>query len=746
MTTAEEVSNSTFAYSWSFPAYSSIVSNDFGSFTFHTPNYRNNGSHPTTPSVGSAYDAEVRIATFYDGDNNASTTTDNRGELECERLQVRWCGDGILDTARGEVCDHGLSNGQPGDTCSLSCQTVILPPVKADLSIVKTVTGSTVQGGTVVYKISFSNAGPGNATGVIVTDILGTGMDYVSASITPASVVNNSNGTTTVTFNVGTVNASANGIITMTTKIKTTALNCMTVQNNVSIATVTPELSLTNNASAAYFQVDCAPVKPDLTVVKTVTGSTAQSGTVVYKIAYSNIGSGDATGVIVTDILGTGMDYVSASITPTSVAYNPDGTTTVKFNVGTVTAHSNGIITMTTRIKPTAMSCMTVQNNVSIATVTPELSLTNNASAAYFQVDCIPVLLQPDLAIVKTVTGSTVQSGAVVYKITFNNIGSGSATGVIVTDVLGTGMDYVSASITPTSVVVNSNGTTTVTFNIGTVAAYAGGIITINAKIKGNTPNCVTLQNGVSIVTTNDLTLTNNTSMATFQMQCPTNPNLWLQKDVIASTGGYVPNGYAIYTIAFGNSGSGTATGVIVTDTLPADLTYVSSVPPASTVLGNALTWNIGTLAPGQQGVIKITVRLKSTVPVCQNHIVDNIGKVTATNATGAQDNATFLVLCFDLYANKIIDKPLVVSGDIVTYTINYGNSGQLSAPNWSLVDALPTGVQYVSGSITILSGINIGQPILTGNPVSGQVLTWTGFTNMAPGYSGLVSIQAQIL
>jgi len=133
-------------------------------------------------------------------------------------------------------------------------------------------------------------------------------------------------------------------------------------------------------------------------------------------------------------------------------------------------------------------------------------------------------------------------------------------------------------------------------------------------------------------------------------------------------------------------------------------------------------------------------------VPVCQNYIVDNIGMVTATNATGAQDNATFLVLCYDLYSNKVIDKPVVASGDIVTYTINYGNSGQIAAPNWSLVDSLPSGLQYVSGSLTILSGINIGQPVVTSTTASGQVLTWTGFTNMAPGYSGLVSLKAQIL
>ncbi len=41
---------------------------------------------------------------------------------------------------------------------------------------------------------------------------------------------------------------------------------------------------------------------------------------------------------------------------------------------------------------------------------------------------------------------------------------------------------------------------------------------------------------------------------------------------------------------------------------------------------------------------------------------------------------------------------------------------------------------------------MNIGQPIVTGTPVAGQILTWTGFTNMPAGYSGLVQIKATVL
>lgn len=146
LTTAEEVgSPATFAFNWSFYSpYTSNVSNSFGNYTFYKPNYRNPGTHPTTPSVGSAYDAETRMLTFFDGDNNQNTTSDNRGIVECQRYQVRWCGDGILATAYGEQCDNGLANGTPGNSCSATCQNVPLP-LPPDVTVIKSVTGSKIQ-------------------------------------------------------------------------------------------------------------------------------------------------------------------------------------------------------------------------------------------------------------------------------------------------------------------------------------------------------------------------------------------------------------------------------------------------------------------------------------------------------------------------------------------------------------------------------------------------------------------------
>ena len=72
-------------------------------------------------------------------------------------------------------------------------------------------------------------------------------------------------------------------------------------------------------------------------------------------------------------------------------------------------------------------------------------------------------------------------------------------------------------------------------------------------------------------------------------------PNLWVQKtgDNTVPPGG----GPVRYTITYGNLGGVPATGVCLTDTLPAGVTFVSaSVPPTSTA---PLVWDVGNLAAG---------------------------------------------------------------------------------------------------------------------------------------------------
>lgn len=64
------------------------------------------------------------------------------------------------------------------------------------------------------------------------------------------------------------------------------------------------------------------------------------------------------------------------------------------------------------------------------------------------------------------------------------------------------------------------------------------------------------------------------------------------------------------YTVNVTNNGPGVATGVILTDTLPATATFVSATPSQGTCSGAAtVTCRLGTIASGNTATVTITVR-----------------------------------------------------------------------------------------------------------------------------------------
>lgn len=54
---------------------------------------------------------------------NGETAYPDPCTVACTR--PHYCGDGILDTDRGEVCDPGVLNG--GQACAADCTFVIMP-------------------------------------------------------------------------------------------------------------------------------------------------------------------------------------------------------------------------------------------------------------------------------------------------------------------------------------------------------------------------------------------------------------------------------------------------------------------------------------------------------------------------------------------------------------------------------------------------------------------------------------------
>jgi uncharacterized repeat protein (TIGR01451 family) len=76
----------------------------------------------------------------------------------------------------------------------------------------------------------------------------------------------------------------------------------------------------------------------------------------------------------------------------------------------------------------------------------------------------------------------------------------------------------------------------------------------------------------------------------------------------------YAPGGTINYLISYENTGLHTAYNVVITDTFPSEwFTSISSFPGWSSKDGDVYTWNLGDIAPGEEGIIEITAITSSS-------------------------------------------------------------------------------------------------------------------------------------
>ncbi|MEM7394944.1 MAG: LamG-like jellyroll fold domain-containing protein, partial [Verrucomicrobiota bacterium] len=67
-----------------------------------------------------------------------------------------------------------------------------------------------------------------------------------------------------------------------------------------------------------------------------------------------------------------------------------------------------------------------------------------------------------------------------------------------------------------------------------------------------------------------------------------------------------------VYTLLIDNTGTNRANGISLNDWLPIDVTFLNAVPPPGAVLGNRLTWTLGSLDPGMSTTLTVNVLVNS--------------------------------------------------------------------------------------------------------------------------------------
>jgi uncharacterized repeat protein (TIGR01451 family) len=611
-----------------------------------------------TPSQGSCSQTSGTVTCNLGTINNAGTAT----------VSIA-----VTPQSAGTITNSANVTAAPFDPSSAdnsaSAQTTVNPV--ADLSVTKTDSPDPVLvGGTLTYTLSAHNDGPSGATGVTVTDTLPAGVTYQSATPSQGSC---SQASGTVTCNLG---ALANGG-TATVSITVTPQSSGTITNTATVAGAETDPVAPNNGASTETTVN--PVA-DLSVTKTDTPDPVLvGGALTYDLTVHNNGPSGATGVTLTDTLPAGVTYQSATSSQGSCG---QASGTVTCNLGAI---SNGG-SATAQITVTPQSVGTLTNDASVAGAETDPSGTNNSASAQTTVN--PVA---DLSLAKSDSPDPVPiGGTLTYNLTVNNNGPSGATGVTLTDNLPAGVAYQSASSSQGSC---GHSAGVVTCNLGslvnggtamasiTVTPQSDGTITNTATVAGAETDPVAPNNGASAQTTVDPI----TDLSLTKTDAP-DPVL--------------VGGSLTYTLAVQNSGPSGATGVTVTDNLPAGVNYVSANPSQGSCDQSAgiVTCDLGAIANAGSASIEIAVTPQNEGTITNTASVAGAQSdpSSANNSASAQTTVSNFA---DLAITKSDSPDPVFAGNTLTYSLSAQNNGPSTAAGVTITDNLPAGVTYGSAT-----------------------------------------------
>ncbi len=364
-----------------------------------------------------------------------------------------------------------------------------------------------------------------------------------------------------------------------------------------------------------------------------------------------------------------------------------------------------------------AAETMTITVNVTAGvagtTGTNDATVDSDNSALVSATQASTLVEDADLVVTKSYAGATSPGGTGTYTITVHNNGPSSATNVTLNDTAPATITFGTVTVASTPTGVNActpaPSTTTIACVFPTIQNGQTVTLTVPATIAAGATVGSQISNTASTPATTDQVPANNTDTETFTVGAAS-VDLGVTLAVDPATA--APGDTVTYTVSVTNpSTTDDATGVVVTDVLPAGLTADAAPPTPSvgtvSVANNTWTWTIGTVtkapaAPATATPIAATftavVDPTTTLPTITNTVTmtSTTTDPVATNNTASVDLSISADVA-DLNILTAVDNSKPDQGDTIQIAIQVSNAGPADATNVVIKDVLPTGLQYVS-------------------------------------------------
>ena len=346
----------------------------------------------------------------------------------------------------------------------------------------------------------------------------------------------------------------------------------------------------------------------------------------------------------------------------------------------TVPVGATVVFTATGTVDPAATGEL-----VNAAQVLPPPGHANRTSAIATDRDAIATAA--DVAITKTGPASIVAGNPLVYTITVTNTGPSDAVGVVVSDATPTGLVFVSNT---------GDCTTAFPCALGVVPAGATRTITATFTVPPGYSGPSPIENVTDVSsTTVDTNTTNNTATAVTALN--RDADVEVTKTLPSSR--RAVGDEILITINALNRGPNPATGIEITDSLPAGFDFVSASASQGAYDPATGAWSVGSLAVGETAQLVLTAKVTApgaitnlAVKTGQNEpdpIVGNDSAAAGTTATPAAD----------LEVDKDVDRHDALVGETLTFTVRATNRGPSPATGVTIADALPAGLSFVSAT-----------------------------------------------
>ncbi|CAM4026536.1 cell surface protein [Bacillus luti] len=595
-------------------------------------------------------------------------------------------------------------------------------------------------GDTLTYTVTLTNNGNSSAQNVIFTDTMPSGTTFIANSFSindiPQSGANPVNG-----VNIGPITAGST--LNVSFQVNVTSLpteNPIVNFSSTSYQLVSPPDAETSISNPVSTQVKEAI----LSMTKNESVSYADIGqTAFYTTSITNLGNTDATNIVFTDILPSGLTFVPNTLTVDGVLQpNANPNTGVLLATLPPSEIYSIVFQVTVNSIPTsnpAPNTASTTYEFTVDPVNPPVSSTATSNTTLLQINNANIISTKTADLPFADVGNTIT-----FTLNLPNTGNVAATDVTVIDILDSNLTFVPNSFTVNGQTI-PNADLSTGVNIGSINGGNAAIVTFQATVTTLNP----ISNSASITyhyvvdpSQPSITTSNQSNTTTTQINSAI---LTAQKNSNVST---VDIGQdIIYSVTITNSGNVNATNVIFTDLIPDGTSFEpnsftlngTTIPNADIVTGVP----IGDIAPNQSVIVAFHINANEIPPinpitnqasVSFQHIVNPANPPVSKNITST--TVSTKIESAILNTIKIGDKAFATIGDTITYTTTITNTGNIPANNAIFSDPLPTWTQFVAGSV-----------IVDGTPLpSASIIDGVGINTINQNQTVTIIFQVQIV